>query len=81
MTVDDITAKALAPIDAPLRDGLFDELPDLFAPPFTLLPADTFTKRDWTNRATRLAASKAEEEAAEIAAAQALAAAAGMEVD
>ena len=68
--ITDADLDAVAPlIDAPLRDGLFDDLPELFEPGFTMAPSDNMARWDWTNRATRLAATAAE--VAEAAAAAA----------
>ena len=53
-----------AALDSPLKDGLFDELPDLFDPGFTLWSDDFEKRRAWTNKETRVAAAKAERETA-----------------
>ena len=77
-----ITASAGAHIEAPLRDGLFDELPDLFMPPFKLQygdHADATARRDWMNGTVRLAATRAE--AAAAAATAAVAAVQAQEVN
>ena len=77
ITAEDLDAVAPL-VDAPLRDELFDDLPELFEPGFTMAPSDNMTRWRWTDRATRLAATAAEaaEAAAEAAEADAEAAAA-----
>ena len=44
------------------RNDLFDALPDLFDPPFTMASEDFNNRRTWTNGVTRRAASAAEAE-------------------
>ena len=63
ITVDDLNSKApLEFKEVVYRDELFAELPDLFDPGFTRDPADFQKRYAWTNRATRVAATKAEAE-------------------
>ena len=62
ITQVDLDSEAGEPIEAPLRDGLFDSLPDLFAPNFSARPEDAMSRAAWVNKEVRRSAVETEAE-------------------